>query len=121
MELNKNIIFIIFILIILMSFYTKNESMKVNKSKKVIFYNFNTGWCYYSKILQPEWNKLQKHYSNNKKIKIIDIKCEKKENKEICKKFNVKKYPTLIKVKNGEVINYNSERKLKKIIVKIKK
>ena len=113
--MNK-IIFILFIFIIFQSFFLTEKMESKYKGKKVIFYNFNTGWCHYSKILQPEWRKLEKHYKNHKKIKIIDIKCEKKRNKEICNKFKIKKYPTLIKVKDGKVINYNGERKLSKFI-----
>ena len=116
-KLNK-IIFILFILIIFTSLisYEKMENKSKYKGEKIIFYNFNTGWCHYSKILQPEWKRLEKYYKNHKKIKIVDIKCEKKRNKDICNKFKVKKYPTLIKVKGGKIIHYNGERKLNKFI-----
>ncbi len=120
--LNKNFIVIFFIIIIICSCFSYEE-MKVSnyKGKKVKFYNFNTRWCYYSKILVPEWNKLTKYYKNNKSVQIIDIKCDDKKNKKICNQFGIKKYPTLIKVKGGKQVQYNGERKLKNFVDFIEK
>ena len=86
------------------------------KGNKVKFINFNTRWCYYSKILQPEWNKLMKYYKNHKRVKIYDIKCEDEKNKDKCKKFKIKVYPTIIKIKNNKKEKYNGKRKLKNFI-----
>ena len=112
---NKRLIIVIFIILFLFIF-SQNEKMTVSKYNgvAVTFYNFNTKWCYYSKRMQPEWDKLDKYYKKNKKVSIRDIDCDK--NKELCKKFNVEKYPTLIRVKNGKRQQYDGDRVLANFI-----
>lgn len=112
---NKKFILFIFIVIFLF-FSSKKEYMSVSKYNgvPVTFYNFNTKWCYYSKRMQPEWDKLEKYYKKNKKVSIKDIDCDKQ--KKLCKKFNIQKYPTLIRVKNGKKVQYDGERVLASFI-----
>ena len=112
---NKKIQILVLLFICLMLFPQK-ETMKVSKYNgvPVTFYNFNTKWCYYSKRMQPVWDKLDKYYKKNKKVTIKDINCDK--DKKLCKKFNVEKYPTLIRVKNGEKVQYDGERVLASFI-----
>ena len=119
--IKKNVFFIIFIIIIFFLKYKKKYTRENYNGDKVKFYNFNTSWCYYSKILQPEWDKLSNYYKNNTKVKILDIKCDNKKNKSICKKFNIRKFPTLIKIKSGKQTYYNGKRTLNKFIEFIEK
>ena len=114
--IKKYAIYIIFIFIIFFGDFKETYIKSKYNGDDVIFYNFNTSWCYYSKILQPEWRNLTKHYSNNKKVKIIDIKCDDEKNKNICKKFKIRKFPTLIKIKKGKQTYYNGKRTLNKFI-----
>jgi len=111
---------IIFLIIIMFLIHLINPIEKMTQSKykgkKVIIYNFNTSWCYYSKILMPVWKKLEKHYKNNKYVKVIDVKCEEKQNKKICKKYKIKSYPTIIKVKDGKKIMFKGNRTVKDLI-----
>ena len=112
---NKKIQILVLLFICVMLFPQK-EAMTVSKYNgvPVTFYNFNTKWCYYSKRMQPEWDKLDKYYKKNKKVTIKDIDCDK--NMKLCKKFNVEKYPTLIRVKNGKQVQYDGERVLASFI-----
>ncbi len=71
--------------------------------------NFNTDWCGYSRQFQPVWNKFSSNMSN-KKINVKNIKCDRKENEELCKKFNVQGYPTVKMISNNNTIEYNGNR-----------
>ena len=114
----KNKIVFLIIIMFIMHLISPIERMSQSKykGKKVILYNFNTSWCYYSKILMPAWKKLEKHYKNNKYVKVIDIKCDEKQNKKICKKFKIRSYPTIIKVKDGKKIIYKGNSTVKALI-----
>ena len=124
------------IIIGLILYYTKNyenfasdtspgTSPSMVKEKFRVF-NFNTSWCGYSKQFQPEWDKLStmlntsvtdKYDENIRKIlkdsvEIIDIKCDKDENKKMCDKYDVPGYPYILveNVNSGEKFPYNNER-----------
>ncbi len=68
---------------------------------KIKVYNFNTSWCGYSIEFQPEWDKFCDHVKNNKKYSNVvtkDVKCEAKENGDLCKKYPVRGFPTVLLV-----------------------
>ena len=77
-------------------------------------------WCFHCINMLPEWNKT-KSKLKNKKIDIIDI-----EQQEMFKlfefnsenKLNItpKGFPTIVKVKNGNVSYYNGERTSEKML-----
>ncbi len=115
--MNNKVIMLIIIMFI-MHLINPIERMTPSnyKGKKVKLYNFNTSWCYYSKILMPVWKKLEKHYKNNKYVEIVDVKCDEKQNKKMCKQYKIRSYPTIIKVKNNKKIIYRGERTVKDLI-----
>ena len=122
MEINdsKNIIIFVLLFIILMMYIFRPrlnpnnnqnniEIVDDNEIPKII--NFNTSWCYWSKNLQPIWDKLTNDFKN-KNINIVDIKCDKKKNLNICEKFNIEGYPSIKLINRKEVIDYNGDRTL---------
>ena len=90
----------------------KNE--KFDK-KKVKFVNYNTTWCYWSKKLQPTWEKLEHNTENDETIEIVDVKCDLKENEELCKKEQIEGFPTMKLYVDDEVIDYRGDRSLEDI------
>jgi thiol-disulfide isomerase/thioredoxin len=85
-----------------------NESYNFSNDVKII--NFNTSWCGYSKQFQPVWDEFTSKM-NGKNIKVIDMKCD--ENEELCAKFNVPGYPSVILFKGEQQISYDGERTVK--------
>lgn len=74
-------------------------------------------WCPYSKKVMPIWNKLKEKY-NRKKVnnyavifKELDGDKNEKEIDEFSKRFNKKidGYPTIILIKQNEVIEFDAE------------
>lgn len=77
-----------------------------NKTK---LYNFNTKWCGYSVRFQPIWNEL-KDQVTDPNVEIIDVKCDDPANKELCTKYDIPGYPSVVKLnKNGPEM-YNGPR-----------
>lgn len=84
-----------------------------NTKPKVMVYNFNTEWCGWSKRFQPEWDKFTEMTKTNNKLSFIearDIKCDNKENENMCEQYNVPGYPYVIFEVNGKRIPYEGER-----------
>jgi thiol-disulfide isomerase/thioredoxin len=74
-------------------------------------YNFNTSWCGYSVRFQPIWDEFTEANKNNN-IKIVDVKCDKSENEDLCNKYSVEGFPTVLKVKDNVMIPYKGQRTL---------
>jgi thiol-disulfide isomerase/thioredoxin len=90
-----------------------NKKKKVSfNSDKVILYNFNTTWCGYSKQFQPVWDEFYKKYSSDS-LEIIDAKCDNDDFKDLCEKYNVEGFPTVIKVTSTGFKHYNGHRTVK--------
>ena len=114
----KNIIIIISIIVVILliqnifnikSNYYNSLILFNNHNKTPLFVNFNTTWCYWSKKLNPSWKKLEIDMSN-KDIKIIDIKCDKDNNKELCKRYQINGYPTIKLIIGNKIIDYEGNR-----------
>ena len=114
----------VWLLIALYFIINMNGFLKLRQEKftdsKVKIYNFNTSWCGWSKRFQPEWDRFTELCKNMTDVKVYDIKCDKEENKEQCKKFNIPGYPTVIATVGGKTINYDGERKSDKLVEFIK-
>ena len=93
----------------------KVEKKKTIDKKKVKFVNFNTTWCYWSKKLQPTWEKLEHNAVNDETIEIVDVKCDLKENEELCKREQIEGFPTMKLYVDDEVIDYKGDRSLEDI------
>jgi len=79
-------------------------------------YNFNTTWCGYSVRFQPIWDEFHSEMSSQSDVITLDIKCDdlesNKEARELCEKYNVRGYPTVILDKGGKVMPFNKNRDL---------
>lgn len=89
---------------------SSNESHENNYTSKTIIYNFNTEWCGYSKKFQPIWNTFANSINDHDNISVIDVKCDNDANKELCEKYKVEGYPTILIVKGKKVDNYKGAR-----------
>jgi len=87
-----------------------NEKFNNIVNDDTVIYNFNTLWCGYSIRFQPIWNEFALNNTNNKNIKIIDVKCDDQRNEQLCSKYPIEGYPSVIMVKNNVVTNYNGPR-----------
>ena len=107
------ILVIIFLINIILNYNKlKNSLILFNNSNKTpIFVNFNTTWCYWSKKLLPTWKKLEIDMSN-KDINILDIKCDKENNEELCKRYQINGYPTIKLINGNNIIDYEGNRSL---------
>ena len=92
------------------------------ETKKVIkVYNFNTKWCGYSIRFQPEWDKFVKMIKSNTNVKCFDVKCDNDNNTDMCNKYNIEGFPTVIIEYNGEKHTYNEERTAEKLLETVRK
>jgi thiol-disulfide isomerase/thioredoxin len=82
----------------------------MDQSKKIHIYNFNTEWCGYSKQFQPIWNTFANSLKNTDNVEVLDVKCDDDKNKDLCKKFNIKGYPTVLILKDGKQKIYDGPR-----------
>jgi len=90
--------------------YSNNSNNFVEKNNTII-YNFNTSWCGYSLKFQPTWDEFSEA-NKDSNVKIVDVKCDKKENELLCNLYPVDGFPTVLKVKGNVVIPYNGQRTL---------
>lgn len=79
--------------------------------KETTIYNFNTSWCGYSVKFQPTWDEFAEA-NRNSNIQVVDVKCDKPENEDLCNRYPVEGFPTVLKVKDNVVIPYEGPRTL---------
>jgi thiol-disulfide isomerase/thioredoxin len=102
------ILILISILFLLFNF-KKNENYS-DKINKQTIYNFNTTWCKYSRDFQPIWDQFEKE-NKNENLEIKDVKCD--DENELCNKYPVRGYPTVILDTNGSVKEFSGKRTIK--------
>lgn len=73
------------------------------------FYSKTCGPC---KMLAFVLNDIEKEYSNSLKIIKIDFE----ENEDLVKKYNVEGYPTIIMLKDGQVVSRKSGLQQKPVL-----
>jgi len=93
---------------------TNNQLTNANNKTKI--YNFNTSWCGYSVRFQSIWDKFADSL-NNPNIDVIDVKCDNDNNKDLCQKYDIPGYPSVIKVtSSNKVIDYEGPRTIEGLI-----
>jgi len=91
-----------------------DDNKVVNSEENtVVALNFNTSWCGHSKNFQPIWDEFANSINYIPNMKAFDIKCDDNKNDELCKKFNIEGYPTVIIVRNNDIIPYDGPRNVK--------
>jgi thiol-disulfide isomerase/thioredoxin len=88
--------------------FTNKLTKIIDNDGKINIYNFNTSWCSYSRSFQPVWDKFVKTL-DPEIYSAKDIKCEDDANKELCNKYNVPGYPTVV-MDSFEPVNYEGPR-----------
>ncbi|XP_064652886.1 thioredoxin domain-containing protein 5-like [Lineus longissimus] len=78
----------------------------------VTFIKFYVDWCGHCKALAPIFEELGKAFQvSGSSVKIAEINCE--DNANICEKFKVQGYPTIMLFRNGAQIDeYSGQRTL---------
>lgn len=90
-----------------------------NNNKKNKLCLFFAKWCSHSRNFFPEWENCKKKINSNKllssKLSCVEFDCD--NDKEMCRKYSVKGYPTiLLHTESGKIINYNGQRETNDII-----
>lgn len=70
-------------------------------SQKVEMLDFYAAWCGPCKIMKPTIAEIEKEYAGKLTISKHDID----ENQELAQKYNVLSIPTILILKDGQVIN----------------
>ena len=76
---------------------------------------FTTDWCPHCKVAQPEWNKLVDDYEgqliNGKPVIFTQYNCttETEDITALIAKYEVKGYPTVKLLTNGQVIDFDAK------------
>ena len=94
------------------------EAPKSNNKIKV--YNFNTLWCSISRDFQDNWDEFSKKNKSDN-VDIIDVKCDNDKFKDLCKKYPVPGYPTVLFVKGDKVAEYQGDRTPKDLAETLKR
>ena len=82
-------------------------------------YFFYADWCGYCRKFKPEWEKLKAE--PNLGIELEEVDCSDNKNvPALAKEYNVKGFPTLILVNDGNKVTYEGERSANAIISFIK-
>lgn len=92
---------------------TKEVKVNVNATEsrgKTVVYNFNTEWCGFSKMFQPVWNTFSNSLKESDNVVAIDVKCDNDSNAELCSRYNIEGYPTVLVVNEPDVEMYNGPR-----------
>ena len=87
-----------------------SDSASSSVENKIKVFNFNTEWCGYSKQFQGEWDSFANQANQIGGVEAIDIKCDKPENEEMCKKYEIPGYPSIVIEKDGQRIDYEGPR-----------
>eukprot|EP01071_Lankesteria_metandrocarpae_P005471 Lankesteria_metandrocarpae@DN4002_c0_g1_i3.p1 len=76
------------------------------------FVKFYAPWCGHCKRLAPTWDELAAKMANEANIAKVDCTVE----KELCARFTVKGFPTLMLFKSGNVYKYQGSRELDALV-----
>ena len=71
------------------------------KGNKPCLVDFHAPWCVYCKALSPILDQLAKEYEG----KMVVGKCDIDENPDLPAQFGVRNIPTILFIKNGEVVD----------------
>ena len=93
------ILTIVLIIALINKKLTENPKSESFDNSTVVIYNFNTAWCGWSKRFQPVWDKFSETAKTElPNVKVVDVKCDDKQNDDLCKQFKVPGYPSVVAV-----------------------
>lgn len=79
---------------------SSNFHEEITNTDKVILIDFFATWCGPCKMLSPIISEIANEYAN--RIKVCKVNVD--ENQDLAQKYNIMSIPTLIFLKNGEII-----------------
>ncbi|KAI9006372.1 thioredoxin-like protein [Hyaloraphidium curvatum] len=79
-----------------------------------IFVKFYAPWCQHCQKLMPTWDKLGQNPDVKGKVRIGKVDCT--SSKELCKRFEVKGYPSLKLVHGNDTIDYRGPRSAESLV-----
>ena len=82
-----------------------NEGKSVSTNGNGWFVKFYAPWCGHCKKLAPTWEQLSEDFGD--KINVAKVDCTSEANKQLCKDYDIKGFPTLIYFPAEE--RYNTE------------
>lgn len=89
----------------------KKEGMSNGKEFVLVYMN----GCGHCKTLMPEWDAA--NTENNTNITMRKVEMNEKDGPELCKKHDIKGFPTMLVLENGnKVADYNGERNKNSIL-----
>lgn len=80
---------------------SNNFTEEVEQSDKVVLIDFWAEWCPPCKMIAPLIDELAEEYKDQVKIVKVDVD----EAKDLAEKFHISSIPTLLVIKNNEVVN----------------
>lgn len=104
-----SIILILIMIVYYQGYFSLTEYFRIGRKKEKTLLFYFAPWCGYCKNFMPVWNKLKK-YRKMYKIDMQAINCD--EHPMICKRDDVKSYPTLRLVSDNKIIEYSGDRTL---------
>ena len=83
------------------------------ESKKTMVIDFKSSWCFPCKMITPFIEELKKDYEGRVIVEAVDVD----ENDDITTKFGIRNLPTVVFIKDGEVVDRISGAMLKSVYV----
>eukprot|EP00929_Paragymnodinium_shiwhaense_P088065 TRINITY_DN48275_c0_g1_i1.p1 TRINITY_DN48275_c0_g1~~TRINITY_DN48275_c0_g1_i1.p1 ORF type:complete len:186 (+),score=24.22 TRINITY_DN48275_c0_g1_i1:1-558(+) len=78
---------------------------------RTVFIAFSVPWCGYCRKLKPKWDKLVLENEGNEKVLVATVDCDKKPSKkQLCKRYDVSSYPTLLYGTADDLWEYEGDR-----------
>lgn len=94
----------------------KNEEHITDGKKNKLCLCF-AEWCGHSQNFLPEWEKIKNAVKTRVDLNTICVAYNCENNKNMCEKYNIRGYPTILLHKeNDEIVNYNGPREMNEIL-----
>lgn len=91
----------------------QDASKPTNESVEIML--FSVDWCPHCKTAKPEWDQVKTEFQgktvNGKKVLFTEINCtnETPETEKLMNTYQIKGYPTIKLVKEGEVVDFDAK------------
>lgn len=76
---------------------------------------FFAPWCGHCRMFmdgkESVWEQLKLKHGHREDVKFVQVNCD--EDREMAQKFNIRGFPTILKIKNGKVSPFEGERTVK--------
>ena len=93
-----------------------NFNEEITNTDKLVLIDFFATWCGPCKMLAPVISEISNKYSNTVKVCKVNVD----ENQDLALKYNISSVPTIIFLKNGEIVKisvgFYSKSELENII-----